>query len=346
MRNIYGIWAQMRVKSLSLPCFGRPLRAAALAMSALVAAGFSGPAAADDGALTTFATNKLIVLKGSYTPPRDAQVGAILQDKEGVVVDGAMQMTGGPCTLTKLMTVNGTQAPGLEKTYKTNVPGIGVRFYTTQGWGGGWELAPVNTKFTAPRNSTAKWLVTAELLVIGPVSGGALTSFPSLDVQFINGCGNPGLTYHVTIAAGSRVVQGGCLVTTPSVVATLPPLTSREFNTVGATRGDTPLRIGLNCTPGANVYVTLTDSTNPGNRTDRLTPAAGSTAGGIEMRLLYKGKPVAYGPDSAAAGAINQWRVGTSDSVTEVPLVAQYISTGAVTPGTLRGIATFTMSYQ
>lgn len=63
MRNIYGVWAQMRVKSLSLPRFGRPLRAAALAMSALVAAGFSGPAAADDGTLATFATNKLIVLK-------------------------------------------------------------------------------------------------------------------------------------------------------------------------------------------------------------------------------------------------------------------------------------------
>ena len=64
------------------------------------------------------------------------------------------------------------------------------------------------------------------------------------------------------------------------------------------------------------------------------------------MRLLYNGVPVAYGPDSAAGGAVNQWFVGTSDSLTEVPLTAQYISTDTVTPGVLKGIATFTMSYQ
>ena len=325
---------------------GRSLQVSVLGLAAFAAIGFPGLALGAGDLETLASTPKVIVLHDSYTPPNDAPAGTILQDRDGVVVNGAMQMQGGPCTLTKIMAVNGALVPGLSKTYKTNVEGIGVRFYTTQGWGGGWELAPVNTRYTAPRNSQSKWLVTAELLVTGPVSGGVLTSLPSLDVQFINGCGTPGLTYHVTIAAGSRIVSGSCQVTTPSVAVTLPPVMARELKAVGSARGDTPLRIGLNCTRGANVYVTVTDATNPGNRTDRLTPAAGSMAKGVAMRLLYNGVPVAYGPDSAAGGAVNQWFVGTSDSLTEVPLTAQYISTDTVTPGVLKGIATFTMSYQ
>ncbi|MGB3067697.1 MAG: fimbrial protein [Ottowia sp.] len=165
-------------------------------------------------------------------------------------------------------------------------------------------------------------------------------------VDILNSCGNGDLHYNITIQPGSQILVGTCLVTTPSVSVTLPPVRAREFTGAGVTKGDTPLRIGLNCTPGANVYITLTDSTNPGNRTDRLTPAASSTAGGIAMRLLHNGTPVAYGPDSDAAGTVNQWLVGASDSLTEVPLSAQYISTGTVTPGVVKGIATFTMSYQ
>ncbi|HZZ02369.1 fimbria/pilus outer membrane usher protein [Paraburkholderia sp.] len=38
--------------------------------------------------------------------------------------------------------------------------------------------------------------------------------------------------------------------------------------------------------------------------------------------------------------------VGASASATRIPLTAQYISIGTVGPGTVKGLATFTMSYQ
>ncbi|WP_424457361.1 hypothetical protein [Ottowia sp.] len=127
-----------------LAAFRQPWRAAACLAAALLAT----------MALPELAFAQLIpktvVLHNSYTPPRNASVGTILQDKDEVAVDGAQAMTSTrTCTLTKTMTATGTLVPGMEKTYQTNVPGIGVHFYTTQGWGGGWELGPVNTRYTA-----------------------------------------------------------------------------------------------------------------------------------------------------------------------------------------------------
>lgn len=300
---------------------------------------------ANGDGIDSLAGGNVIVLRNSYTPPRDAQVGTIVQDKEGVALDDTISTRPRTCRVYKAMSVNGTLVPGMDKTYSTNVPGIGVRFYTTAGWAGDWELGPVNTDYLVPPNSSSRWRASIELIVTGPVSGGVLTSLPSLDVSMRDCYGN-NIQAHVTIAAGSQISAGTCLVTTPSVVLNLPPVTASRFNGAGATVGDTPLRVGLSCSPGADVYITLTDSTDPGNQTDRLTPARGSTAVGVMMRLLYHSTPVAYGPDSAIVGNINQWRVGTSSAVTEVPLTAQYISTGAVTPGVLTGLATFTMSYQ
>lgn len=319
-------------------------RHAAIAL-AISIPGRATAAANDGGIASTLADGDVIVLRSAYTPPRDTQVGTILQPKDEVAISGTIATRPRTCRVYKTMRVTGGLVPGMDKTYSTNVPGVGVRFYTTQGWAGPWELAPVNTSYIPPPNSSSKWSATAELIITGPISGGTLTSLPSLDVSMQDCYGNH-LQYHITIATGSQITASTCLVTTPSIAVTLPPVRARDFSGAGSTQGNAALRIGLNCMPGADVYITLTDATNPGNRTSHLTPAAGSTAGGVAMRLLHNGTPVAYGPDSAAAGTMNQWRVGTSATTQEVSLTAQYVSTGTVTPGMLTGIATFTMSYQ
>lgn len=315
----------------------------AAAMTMTVICG-SAAGAGNDGIEAQAGTNT-IVLRSSYTPPRNAAVGTILQNKDEVAISENISTRVRTCRVYKTMRVTGTPVAGFEKTYSTNVSGIGVRFYSTQGWGGGWELGPVDTNYNVPPSSSSIFKVSAELIITGPVGAGVLTSLPSLDIGMDDCYGNA-LRYHITIAPGSQIVAGSCLVTTPSVSVTLPPVTTRNFPTVGATSGTTSFRIGLNCNPGAEVYVTLTDSTNPGNRTAQLTPTAGSSAKGIAMQVLHNGVPVAYGPDSAEMGNINQWRVGASSSVTEVPLTAEYISTDTVTPGEVKGIAAFTMSYQ
>jgi len=55
---------------------------------------------------------------------------------------------------------------------------------------------------------------------------------------------------------------------------------------------------------------------------------------------------VRLGPDSPVAGNTNQWLVGPATDTMTIPMTAEYVATGAVEPGIVRALATFTMSYQ
>ena len=142
------------------------------------------------------------------------------------------------------------------------------------------------------------------------------------------------------------VVPQSCSVTTPSVSVPLPPVAASKLNAVGTTAGEANFAIGLSCASGSNVYVTLTDLTNPGNTSNQLSLAPESSAKGVKLRILRNGQPVSYGPDSSMTGNPNQWLVGPSASTSRIPLSAEYVATDRVSAGTLKGVATFTMSYQ
>ncbi|AIO28657.1 fimbrial protein [Burkholderia cepacia] len=142
------------------------------------------------------------------------------------------------------------------------------------------------------------------------------------------------------------VMPNTCTVTTPSVNVPLQPVAASKLNAVGVTAGDKEFNIGLNCKSGSKVYVTLTDLTDQSNTGNQLTLTPDSSAKGVKLRILRNGQPVSYGPDSIAIGNTNQWLVGPSATTTSIPLSAQYIATGQVSGGTVKGVATFTMSYQ
>ncbi|RQR29031.1 type 1 fimbrial protein [Burkholderia sp. Bp9143] len=141
-------------------------------------------------------------------------------------------------------------------------------------------------------------------------------------------------------------MQQSCTVTTPNVPVPLPSIAASKLPTVGATAGDTGFNIGLSCKTGSGVYVTLTDLTDTGNTGNQLTLTPDSTAKGVKLQILKDGQPVSYGPDSGAIGNPNQWYVGPSASTNHIPLSAQYIATDRVSAGKVKGVATFTMSYQ
>jgi type 1 fimbria pilin len=127
----------------------------------------------------------------------------------------------------------------------------------------------------------------------------------------------------------------------------LPQLNVSQLSPVGTAGGDTSFSIELQCGAGNNVYVTLTDATDPGNRTELLTLADDSSASGVKLRVRKSDDSfVPFGPDSAAPGNTNQWLVGPSATTSAIPLKVQYVSTGTVTPGTVNARATFTLSYQ
>ncbi|MBV6322443.1 fimbrial protein [Duganella violaceipulchra] len=137
-----------------------------------------------------------------------------------------------------------------------------------------------------------------------------------------------------------------CTLTTPNINVLLPKVSPAAFARKGATVGSTPFNIGLTCGDGVRVFATLTDATDPGNTSNNLSLASGSTATGVALRIVKDGKPLPFGPDSAAAGTVNQWLVGQSKRAIDIPLSAQYVSTDVVTVGSVKGAATFTLSYQ
>ncbi|TDY20288.1 type 1 fimbria pilin [Paraburkholderia sp. BL6665CI2N2] len=163
--------------------------------------------------------------------------------------------------------------------------------------------------------------------------------------------GNRGaIAFAATMPPGaSSITTSSCNVTTlaPSVV--LPTISTSAFQGVGTTAGVTPFAIGLDCpTPNVRVFITLTDNTASTNTSDMLSLRPDSTAQGIKLQILNANTPISFGPDSADVGNTNQWLAGTSvGGPMNVPLSVRYIQAGSsVRPGTVNGIATFTMSYQ
>jgi type 1 fimbria pilin len=137
-------------------------------------------------------------------------------------------------------------------------------------------------------------------------------------------------------------------VTTGSIAFQLPAIRAANLPNVGTVGGAATKTIQLNCKTAANVRMVISDATAPANRSSVLTLSQESTASGVGIQLLYNGNSVFYGADSSAVVAVNQFTIGNNLLGTvSIPLTAQYIRTDSnLRPGTVRGLATFTMFYQ
>ena len=138
-----------------------------------------------------------------------------------------------------------------------------------------------------------------------------------------------------------------CTVNTSNINVQLPSIPSSKFNSIGATTGSTPFYISINCPSPVNVYMTMTDNTNPASVSDIITARSDSTSKGLGIQVRQNNTPILMGPDSSLAGNKNQFLAGNNISgIQTIPLTANYISTSTVSVGTLKAVATFTMSYQ
>ncbi|WP_256352963.1 MULTISPECIES: fimbrial protein [unclassified Pseudomonas] len=143
-----------------------------------------------------------------------------------------------------------------------------------------------------------------------------------------------------------------CSVSTPSVRMSLGTVSVKAFKGVGSNAGTTTENITLSCSGGEgssrDVLITLTDQTQPANRTDVLSLTRASTASGVALQLLRGPTLIRYGADSSVIGNPNQWLAGSTGNGTfSIPLTARYIQTERdITAGTANGVATFTMAYR
>jgi type 1 fimbria pilin len=210
---------------------------------------------------------------------------------------------------------------------------------------GSFSVAP-----TIQRGGTGTARLSFQLVKTGRITAAELARTPLFGFHtysYSSGGAYGRVTAETSLLSTPVATAGSCRVTTPNVPAPLATARPAVLTSNGSAPGNDNIVIGLQCDPQSNVYITLTDATTPGNRSDLLTLTSDSTASGVRLRIRNpSGTAISFGPDSSVAGNMNQWQVGQSSGATAIRLSAEYVANGTVQPGTVRALATFTMSYQ
>lgn len=240
--------------------------------------------------------------------------------------------------------------------YLTGLRGVGFGVLAQDRDGG--RLDSVSTGITSLRPpinpGLPTWGVRGRLFFFatGPIDGGLV---PSRTVGRLHINNAKFDDFHAIIMNATLVGpprKPTCLVTTPSLTLNLGSIDASSFNGVGSVSGNASADLVLQCAEGTgldtNVLVTLTDQTDPANRSDQLSLTRMSSASGIALQLLHGAELLRYGPDSSAVGNPNQWSAGsTGNGMFRIPLTARFVQTRPrIQPGSANGLATFTLSYR
>jgi type 1 fimbria pilin len=341
----------------------RTIKNAACALWLVFAALAAAPAHAAFGC-NALALDKTIAA-GAISIPMGATSGQTVLTLPPSAFQAQCLLDGGTTSgtiISNLATVT-APAPGFNDVYPTNVPGPGVRYTfdsdatcDTHNLSMKSGAIAISCLVSDPASS-GKWMnsnmtITPSLVVTGTVKGGAsvLSSAPIVTFTFTikNTSGSWAKDPLYLAAATGTLMTATCSVQTPGIAVTLPTVATRSFASVGATAGSQAFSLTFACAAGAQISIVITDAVDPTNRTNVLKLGAESTAKGIGVQILKNGStPVLFGPDAVGQSVQNQWLIGASpNGLLELPLSARYIRTGDLSAGSIKALATFTMSYQ
>lgn len=234
--------------------------------------------------------------------------------------------------------------------YPTSVPGIGIRLSSA---GGVWPVSVGLLSEATVWNQT--FTISIELIKTGNITQ-AGTLMGTFAAYHHNADGQIMVLFGWEQPVPIKPIVPACTVVTSNIKVPLGSVSAKDFKGPGTTSSLVDFGIDLACAGGSAgtqtmPYVTLTDSTNPGNVTTTLalSTAAGSTATGVGVQVLYNGTPVGFAPESTTIGTTNQWQAGIiAQGVPSfhIPLKAQYIQTaGTITPGVANAVAIFNIAY-
>lgn len=246
----------------------------------------------------------------------------------------------------KSYTIYNTSVPGIGFVVLSGVVAGGTGFGSTAMTGSSAQTIASGTVFlntTITITTQVRLIKTARLTATSYTLGKTTFANYAVSTNWASGSGS------VYMNGSTLSLQNTtCTVNTQSISVSLPAINTVQLPALSSTTGSTPFSILLNCPSTQNVYMTLTDNSNPLRTSSSigLEPSS-STASGIGIQVLRNGSPVLLGPDSSNAGNTNQFVIGQNQlgSIT-IPLSAQYIRTGTVQSGKVKAVATFTMSYQ
>ncbi|MCP1649910.1 fimbrial protein [Pseudomonas nitroreducens] len=238
--------------------------------------------------------------------------------------------------------------------FESGVRGVGLimraKSYSSSTWWPG-DVTPVDLYhgWGATWNASAavRLVATGEPIASGVLSSQQIGEFTVKDKT----TGNATSPSPIKITSSTITAQT-CSVDAGSKNFTVPVgeiSVLKLAGPVGTTAGNASFNIRLDCSSGMNVFMTLTDSSNPGNTSDRLgLSASPQQASGVALQVRRLGTPVKFGPDSSVAGNAGQIALGAApDGALDVPFTANFIKTDAVVRGgDANAVATFTLSYQ
>lgn len=223
-----------------------------------------------------------------------------------------------------------------QNTFPTGVSGVGYRV-----------VQQANYVYPYPYfnlGSNHSWYtsypLTLELVKTGTIADGSV--LPSgLLASF-----KAGEQYNYIIVAVIRLANAltftapACQVNTTAINVVLPTVTRGAFTGVDSTTGTTPFQIGLTCSSGAVVRITLDTASPVNGKPGVIAPSGGSTSDvGVQVLNASGTTPVTFGMPTTIGA--------TPNGALAVNYYARYYQTGStVGAGTLSATATFTLSYQ
>ena len=182
--------------------------------------------------------------------------------------------------------------------------------------------------------------VTLELVKTGTIADGSVLPSGLLASFKAGQQNNYIIDAVIRLANALTFTAPACQVNTTAINVVLPTVTRGAFTGVDSTTGTTPFQIGLTCSSGAVVRITLDTASPVNGKPGVIAPSGGSTSGvGVQVLNASGTTPVTFGTP-ATIGA-------TPNGALAVNYYARYYQTGStVGAGTLSATATFTLSYQ
>ncbi|HET6431364.1 fimbrial protein [Dyella sp.] len=228
-----------------------------------------------------------------------------------------------------------TPATG-EITFPTGVAGIGYRVLQNGSYIRPYDYFDLSGSSAWYENDA----VTLELVKTGAITDGSQLLGSRL-ASFKAGKPNNFIVDAVINLANTLTFTApACQVNTTSIDVVLPTVTTGAFSGPDSVSGSTPFQIGLTCSSGATVRITLDTASPVPGKTGVIAPSAGGASGiGVQLVNATDSTPVTFGAPRVLGA--------TPNGNLSVGYVARYLQTGSnVGAGNVSATATFTLSYQ
>lgn len=294
------------------------------------------------GTCTTIVPQLSTLSVGTINVQRDAPVGTVIFSGAATTTGSYLTGCTNPLMLGFSMRYNNATLSNYgNHVYNTNISGNGIRFSSNA-----YFENPSNTFSYNAQTSYVDWYGgRIELVVTGPVSSGALAPgvIGVVTIQGSDGVYRDGLPTQLTSGTINSIA---CTINTPQMTFATGDVPASAFNGgVGTTPAgaQNTQNLGLNCSTGANINVSLSGIQNPDSANTSVMALTGQgntgTAKGVGVQLLYNGAPLVMN-----SRLLLKQSAGGQETL---PLTARYYQTLTnVESGSANASATLNLTYQ